>query len=122
MDRLVEVFKAFGDRSRLKIVKLLTKREMCVGEIVEALGIAQSSVSQHLARLRSAKLVIERREGQLVFYRIHEENLVQFEQACRRFLDAELCDIPEMSPECVRLREMDRAGRFRASKEVKVRG
>lgn len=107
MDRLVEIFKAFGDMTRLKIVKLLTKREMCVGEIVQALGIGQSSVSQHLAKLRSAKLVKERREGQLVFYCIHGDNLTAFEQACRTFLDAELCDIPEMSRECARLKELD---------------
>ena len=100
IERLVEVFKVLGDTTRLKIVKLLSEQELRVGEIVEILGLAQSSVSQHLARLRSAKLVTERREGQVVYYALNWENFLAFEQSCKRFMESELGSIETMEHEC----------------------
>lgn len=88
-----------------------------MSEIVQALGLAQPSVSQHLAKLRSAKLVRERREGQLIFYSIHGENLTAFEKSCRGFFDAELCDIPDMEKECECLKGFPEGQPFCRSKE-----
>ncbi|HZD59677.1 MAG TPA: metalloregulator ArsR/SmtB family transcription factor [Anaerolineae bacterium] len=99
IERLVEVFKVLGDTTRLKIVKLLSERELRVGEIVEILGLAQSSVSQHLARLRSAKLVNERREGQVVYYALNRENFWAFEKSCKLFMESELASIKAMEHE-----------------------
>lgn len=99
IERLVEVFKVLGDTTRLKIVKLLSERELRVGEIVEILGLAQSSVSQHLARLRSAKLVNERREGQVVYYTLNWDNFLAFEQSCKRFMESELASVETMKHE-----------------------
>jgi DNA-binding transcriptional ArsR family regulator len=61
-------FKAFGDPSRLKILQLLSSKEMTVGEIVRAVGLSQPTVSRHLAILREAEIVTDRREGQRVYY------------------------------------------------------
>jgi len=112
IERLVEIFKVLGDTTRLKIVKLLSEQELRVGEIVEILGLAQSSVSQHLARLRSAKLVNERREGQVVYYALNWENFLTFEQSCKRFMESELASIEAMKHECQLLRAIvgDRKG------------
>lgn len=66
-------FKAFGDRTRLRILKLLSTREMTVNDIVRAVGLSQSTVSRHLAILREAGIAIDRREGQKVYYGLKKE-------------------------------------------------
>lgn len=65
-------FKAFGDRSRLKILQLLSSKEMTVNEIVRAMELSQPTVSRHLALLREAEIVIDRRQGQQVFYSLNK--------------------------------------------------
>jgi ArsR family transcriptional regulator len=99
MERLVEIFKVLGDTTRLKIVKLISAKELKVGDIVQILGLAQSSVSQHLARLRSARLVNERREGQVVYYSLNQENFFAFEHSCKIFMESDLASIAELKKE-----------------------
>ncbi len=70
MQQAVETFKALGDETRLRILNLLTEREVCVCDIVDILQLGQSKVSRHLAVLRHAGLVDGRREGMWVFYRL----------------------------------------------------
>jgi ArsR family transcriptional regulator len=64
-DRL---FKAFADRTRLRILALLSGREVCVCDLMAVLGAPQSKVSQHLSFLRSAGLVVFRQEGKWRHY------------------------------------------------------
>lgn len=64
----VRILKALGDQTRLRILKLLLKRDLCVCEIEAALDLPQSKISRHLTVLRSAGLVEDRREGQWIFY------------------------------------------------------
>ena len=59
-------FKAFGDPSRLRILQALTSREMTVGEITAKIGLAQPTISRHLALMRDSGIVVDRREGQKV--------------------------------------------------------
>ena len=66
-------FKAFGDRSRLRILRLLRSKEMTVNEIVKAVGLSQSTVSRHLAVLREAGIAVDRREGQKVYYSLNKK-------------------------------------------------
>ena len=61
-------FKALSDATRREILRLLGKREMSVGEIVDRFAVSQPSISRHLAVLRNAGLVTARREGQNVVY------------------------------------------------------
>jgi len=63
-------FKALSDPTRREILRLLGRREMSVGEIVDKFNMSQPSISRHLAVLRSAGLVTARREGQNVVYGI----------------------------------------------------
>lgn len=63
MKELIKVLKALSDPNRMRIMKMLQKREMCVCEMAEALGIAQPSVSRHMRILSDADLVVCRREG-----------------------------------------------------------
>ena len=62
------VLKALANESRLKIVDRLSKGECSVGELTELIGSDQSTVSKHLAVLRSNNIVNDRREGNVVYY------------------------------------------------------
>ena len=68
MSNAVQLFKALADETRLRILNLIGHREICVCQIVEALGLGQSKVSRHLAHLRNAGLVSDRREGSWMYY------------------------------------------------------
>ena len=69
------VFRALADPSRRAIFERLTKGEAAVRDLVPRAGISQPAVSQHLAVLREAGLVAERREGRLVYYRVEPKGL-----------------------------------------------
>ncbi len=68
----VKLFKSLSDETRLRILNLLGERDLCVCHIVEALGLGQSKVSRHLAHLRNADLVTDRREGLWMYYSLAE--------------------------------------------------
>lgn len=70
IEHATEILKAMANRRRLEILTLLADGEKCVGGLVTALGMAQSAVSQHLAKLRSAQLVETRRESRTIYYSI----------------------------------------------------
>ncbi len=65
-------FKAFGDPSRLRILMLLSTAEMTVKDVTRRVGLSQPTVSRHLAVLREAGIVENRREGQQVYYRLNK--------------------------------------------------
>ena len=67
---LEELFKALGDRTRLRILALLAAGEVCVCNIHESLNLPQPTVSRHLASLRRSGLVETRREGVWMHYRL----------------------------------------------------
>jgi ArsR family transcriptional regulator len=68
-EALQKVFKTFSDPTRLRILALLEHEELAVQELMDILGMAQSRVSRHLAILREAGLLRDRRDGTYVFYR-----------------------------------------------------
>jgi ArsR family transcriptional regulator len=70
MRQLEAALKAAGDPTRTRILKLLESRELCVCQIQAVLGLAPSTVSKHLALLKSAGLVEDRREGRWIHYRL----------------------------------------------------
>ncbi|HIY20326.1 MAG TPA: metalloregulator ArsR/SmtB family transcription factor [Candidatus Flavonifractor merdigallinarum] len=65
---LAELFKIFGDSTRIKILYVLFESEMCVCDIAQLLGMSQSAISHQLRALKQSKLVKYRREGKTVFY------------------------------------------------------
>ena len=68
MKEFIKVMKAMSDPNRVKLLKLLQKREMCVCEIQASLGIAQPTVSKHLKSLENAGLVKRKKDGLWVNY------------------------------------------------------
>ncbi|MCS6850225.1 MAG: metalloregulator ArsR/SmtB family transcription factor [Gemmataceae bacterium] len=76
LERAAQIFRAMGDASRLRILDLLKHREMCVTEIVAALGEKFTTVSQRLKLLRNERLIARRREGHHVFYALADRHVV----------------------------------------------
>lgn len=72
---LAELFKMFGDSTRVKILFALIETELCVGDLAQILNLTQSSVSHQLRLLKDAKLVRFRREGKIIFYSLADEHV-----------------------------------------------
>ncbi|MDD6456797.1 MAG: metalloregulator ArsR/SmtB family transcription factor [Lachnospiraceae bacterium] len=72
---LAELFKVFGDSTRIKILYALSERELCVCDISELLGVSQTAISHQLRVLKGAKLVKYRREGKNVFYSLDDDHV-----------------------------------------------
>jgi len=70
LDLSIEFFKAFADPVRLRLMNLLADGEVCVCHLHDALGLPQSTVSRHLAYLRKRGLVLGRKQGLWVHYRL----------------------------------------------------
>jgi DNA-binding transcriptional ArsR family regulator len=68
-------FRALANDRRLAVLALLGRGERSVGELERLTGIGQSAVSQHLARLRAARLVRHRRDGQTIYYSLDERRI-----------------------------------------------
>jgi ArsR family transcriptional regulator len=71
MKDLTRVFKALSDPTRLRILKMLEARPLCVCEITAVLGLATSTVSKHLSILRDAGLILDEKENKWVNYRLN---------------------------------------------------
>ena len=70
MKKTARLFKALSDETRLRILALLTAGELCVCDLMAVLDLPQSTVSRHLAYLRNAGLVEDRRQGVWMYYRL----------------------------------------------------
>ncbi len=72
---LAELFKIFGDSTRIRILFVLFETEACVCDLAEALHMTQSAISHQLRILKQSKLVKNRREGKSVFYSLADEHV-----------------------------------------------
>ena len=86
---LAELFKVFGDSTRVKILYALLESEMCVCDLAQLLGLTQSAVSHQLRVLKANKLVRNRREGKTVFYALDDDHV-------RRILEMGMEHLEEM--------------------------
>lgn len=74
---LAELFKVFGDSTRIKIICSLFESEMCVCDLSALLNISQSAISHQLRVLKSARLVKFRRSGKVIYYSLDDEHIKQ---------------------------------------------
>ncbi len=74
---LAQIFKTLADETRLKMLWALEKREMCVCDLAAALGLTESAVSHQLRLLRNLKLVSNRRDGVVLYYRLRDTHVSQ---------------------------------------------
>ena len=70
-----DFFKAFSDKTRLRILTALAVGELCVCDIAELLGMTQSAISHQLRFLKQARLVSNRKEGKTVYYRLCDDHI-----------------------------------------------
>ena len=71
LDKQAEIFKALSDKSRLRILKMLQKKSLCVCEITEILQLATSTVSNHLSILKEAGLIVDEKDKKWINYMIN---------------------------------------------------
>ena len=86
------VLKAVADPTRARILKILEHGELCVCQVVAVLGLGQSTVSRHLAVLRNAGLIEDRKEGRWAFYRLATDPRSRYASAMVELLKAWLND------------------------------
>lgn len=74
---MAELFKVFGDSTRMKIINALLKNELCVGELASITNTSSSAISHQLRILKQAKLVKYRRNGKTIYYSLDDEHVSQ---------------------------------------------
>lgn len=77
MEQIVQIFKALGDETRLKILIILSRRKICAKGISKHLGISEAAVSQHLKVLKEAGIITGEKSGYFVQYEIQESALLE---------------------------------------------
>ncbi len=90
MNELTVIFKALSDETRLRIIKLLEKGELCVCDITAALDMVQPKVSFHLSTLKDAAFIKDRKEGKWTHYNLNEKDMFRrmlILSACERMQD-----------------------------------
>lgn len=78
MRELIKVFKALSDETRIRLLKLLQQRELCVCELMQSLNMTQSRVSRNLGILKDAGLVKDRRNGLWVHYSLDQKSFNRY--------------------------------------------
>jgi ArsR family transcriptional regulator, lead/cadmium/zinc/bismuth-responsive transcriptional repressor len=73
---VAELFRSFSDTSRVRILSVLTEREVKVGSLADLVGISESAISHHLRSLRQLGLVQTRRDGKEIYYRVDDAHLI----------------------------------------------
>jgi len=114
---IYKAFKALGEPTRLKIIKMLSVQSMCVCELSEILDMLQPRVSQHLKILKDAELVKESKEGYWVYYSLDKERLHRLWNQFLAFLDADLKGLEGYEEEFQRLLNIDSNERIKDKKE-----
>jgi ArsR family transcriptional regulator len=85
---VAELFRAFSDTSRVRILSALVDKELNVSALAELVGISDSAISHHLRGLRQLHLVTSRRDGKEVFYRVDDEHIIAlFQQGIKHIRD-----------------------------------
>ncbi len=85
-----DVFQALAHPTRIAIVELLRDGPLPAGKLIELLGIEQANASQHLSVLRSKQIVINRKEGNQVFYSLRDPILTEVLDVMRRYFQAHI--------------------------------
>ena len=85
---IAELFKVFGDSTRIRIICALSDQEMCVYDLAACLDMTQSAISHQLRILKANKLVKNRREGKMMYYSLDDEHVkLIFEAGYRHIME-----------------------------------
>jgi ArsR family transcriptional regulator len=108
LNKLVKIFKALGDKNRLRIVKMLQQRSMCVCEITAVLQLATSTVSKHLSILKEAEIIIDSKDGKWVDYVLNKRSNNIFLAGLLPLLNYWLNDDEQVQSDLAKLKVVDR--------------
>jgi ArsR family transcriptional regulator, arsenate/arsenite/antimonite-responsive transcriptional repressor len=103
------VFRAFSDRTRLRILHVLREGELCVGDLVEILQVPQPRISQHLAYLRKANLVMVRKSGLWCHYSLAPAS-TPFHRKLLECLARCFVEVPEIQADTARAAKLKLSG------------
>ena len=109
-ERIDAMFRAFSDRTRLRILHLLLRGEICVGDLANVLELSQPRASQHLSCLRNAGLVVGRKEGLWTHYSLATPRS-PFHKQLLECLKLCFAEVPELQEDDLRAAELDHKGR-----------
>jgi ArsR family transcriptional regulator, arsenate/arsenite/antimonite-responsive transcriptional repressor len=87
MRDLIKIFKALSDETRLRMLKLIQQRELCVCEIMQAMQISQTRASRNLGVLKNAGFITDKREGPWVHYSINKRKVNEYHQEIEKLLE-----------------------------------
>ena len=94
-----EIFQALGHPTRIAIVEALRDGELSAGQLIERLTLEQANASQHLAVLRSKQIVVNRKEGNQVFYALRDPALIEVLEILKRYFYSHLSQTSSMLEE-----------------------
>jgi ArsR family transcriptional regulator len=94
-----EIFQALAHPTRIAIVEMLRDGELSAGQLIERLELEQANASQHLAVLRAKQIVVNRKEGNQVFYSIRDKALVDVLDILKRYFYSQLSHTMSMLKE-----------------------
>jgi len=104
------IFKALGEPTRLRIVRLLAEKELCVCELEEIMNMSQPRISQHLKVLKQAGLVKERREAQRRMCSLNWEVYNSFIEELDAFMRKPLEELPGFEEDAKKIKELAASG------------
>ena len=108
MRELVKVFKSVADKNRLRILKMLQYKKMCVCELSAALGITRPSVSRHLSLMKDAGLVEDERNGPWIDYGLCEEKINKYAPIIQSYLKEWINDDPKVREDLKKIKTLSR--------------
>lgn len=108
MNELVGVAKALSDDNRVRVLMLLADGELCVCQIIEMLGLAPSTISEHMAVLHRAGLVEARKEGRWIYYRLADADAPGMVGVALRWVRESLENDRQVRSDARRLRAVKR--------------
>ena len=104
----VRVFKALSDPNRIRIVKMLGERGLCMCEVREVLGLSNSTVSKHLSILRDADLLLDEKDGRWVNFRLNDRAEQRFIRSILELVKTSFRDDETIRDDARRLQHVDR--------------
>jgi ArsR family transcriptional regulator, arsenate/arsenite/antimonite-responsive transcriptional repressor len=104
----VNPFKALSDPNRIRIMKMLTLRELCLCEVRAVLGLSNSTVSRHLTILRDAGLILDAKEGKWVNFRLNNRSQSKFIRSTIALVRGSFGDDEAVRRDAIALRRVDR--------------
>ena len=108
MRELVKVFKALADKNRLRILKMLQHKKLCVCELSAALGITRPSVSRHLGLMKDAGLVQDERNGQWIDYSLCKDTINEYASVIQSHLNRWINDDQKIRDDLKKIKKLNR--------------